>query len=263
MTNSIRRPIRTALSAVGVGSLGLALAGVLPAQAQDDATVDALALRAYPVAIHQGTCETLVTEPSYDLGMLRPRALTVADDRAYNEAAFDDTYTADEFYPDADAGDLNPDTAVLFTDPDADGVVGYGLDLNGNGVLDSNETLQRPILWTSENDLADLEGNVDEGDEAALTDLRDTPHALVVHRGATTDTDFVACGEIDGPIDDNGKLAIAMRPVGQGGLAGIALFEQADGGFLGIGGDGGGADVYMFPTRMMAGEQGAEGTPTS
>ncbi len=260
----IPRPVvRGALaSAVTAGTLALSLAGSLPARAQDNA--GDLTLRGYPLAIHQGTCDTLVAEPSYDLGLLRPHPLIVdeADFGAYDEGLFDDAYTTDEFYADAEPADLTADTAFLFDDVDDDGSLDYGLDYDSDGVLVEVEVLQRPILWAAESELADVEGLIADDEAAELADLRDVPHALVVHRDAITDTDYLACAEIEGPVDDEGRLVTVVKPVGQGGLAGIAEFEQADDGFLGIGGDGGAADVYLFPSRVAQPQGGATGTPT-
>jgi hypothetical protein len=248
-------------SAVTAGTLALSLAGSTPASAQDVA--GELALRGYPLAIHQGTCDTLVAEPAYDLGLLRPRPLVVdeADFGAYDEGLFDDAFTTDEFYPDAEPVDLNADTPLLFDDVDDDGILDYGLDYDADGVLVEVEILQRPILWAAENELADLEGLVPDDEGAELADLRDVPHALVVHRGAITDTDYLACAEIEGPVDEEGRLVTVVKPIGQGGMTGIAEFEQADDGFLGIGGDGGAADVYLFPSRVAQTQGGATGTP--
>jgi len=122
--------------------------------------------------------------------------------------------------------------------------------------------LDRPILWASENELADLEGAVLDGDDAELADLRDTPHALVIHQGTITDTEYLACAEIDGAVDEDGRLATVLQPIGANGFTGIAQFEQTDAGFLGIGGDSGAADVYVFPARVAQAATGASGTPT-
>ena len=266
MNGNARLLIRgTLATAATAGTLALTLAGAVPARAQDATTeAEVLTLRNYSLAIHQGTCNTLVVEPAYDLGLLRPRPLIVdeADFGAYDAGLFDDAYTTDEFYPDADSVDLSEDTGYLFDDVDDDGIFDYGLDYDADGVLTEVEVLERPILWAAENELADLEGLVADDEGAELADLRDVPHALVVHRGDIADTDYLACAEIEGAVNDEGRLVTVVKPVGQGGLTGIAEFEQTDDGFLGIGGDGGAADVYVFPSRVAQTESGASGTPT-
>ena len=266
MNGTARLLIRGSLAtAATAGTLALALTGAVPARAQDAAAgVDVLTLRAYPLAIHQGTCTTLIAEPSYDLGLLRPRPLIVAheDVGAFDEGVFDDTYTTDEFYPDAEPADLTEDAFFLFDDADDDGILDYGLDIDGDDLLSVGEVLERPILWASENELADLEGFIADDEGAELADLRDTPHALVVHQGTITDTDYLACAEIEGPVNDEGQLAVVVKPIGANGLTGIAQFEQTDDGFLGIGGDGGAADVYVFPSRVARSQGGPSGTPT-
>ena len=256
----IRGTLATAATA---GTLALSLTGAAPTRAQEAA--GQLTLRGYPLAIHQGTCTTLVAEPAYDLGLLQPRALVVdeADPGAYDAGLFDDTFTTDEFYEDAESAELTDETAFLFDDVDGDAFADYGLDYDEDGALSEAEVLERPILWTSENELADIEGLVADDDGAELADLRDVPHALVVHRGDIADTDYLACAEIEGAVNDEGRLVTVLKPVGQGGLAGIAEFEQTDDGFLGIGGDGGAADVYAFPGRISESRGTASGDSAS
>jgi len=243
MQGIARSLIRGSVAAATAGTLALGATGAVSTRAQE---ANGIALRGYPLAIHQGTCQTLVAEPAYDLGLLMPRPLVVAGEE---EGVFDDAYTADEFYEDAEAEELTEETEFLFDDGDGDGALDYGLDLDGDGALTDAELLERPILWTGGGGFDEFE-EIEEADDAELADLRDTPHAVVIHRGSITDTDFLGCAEIEGAVDDEGELMAAVRPVGQNGFTGIAWFEEGEDGFLGIGGEGGEVEVAVFPGQV-------------
>jgi hypothetical protein len=249
------------MASIGVAALSLGLAGSGTTLAQDDTTleVDILLLRGYPLAIHQGTCETLVAEPSYELASLWPRPLLAAD------GADDGVYTGDDFYVDGGVDTLGEDTGFLFDDVDDDGVIDYGLDLDRDNTLAPHEVLERPILWTSENAMNELEGAIAGDEGAELTDLRDVPHALVVHTTDIFDTQYLSCAEIDGFVDDEGKLLVVMKPIGNNGFTGVVELEQSESGFLGIGGDGGAANVYAWPSQATQSGAGsaAAGTPVA
>ena len=61
---ALLRPVGTLAMA---SALGLA---TVPALAQEEADPGVeITLRGYPMAIHQGTCEPLIAEPAYDLGL--------------------------------------------------------------------------------------------------------------------------------------------------------------------------------------------------
>ncbi|MBW3632303.1 MAG: hypothetical protein KY456_04655 [Chloroflexi bacterium] len=254
MHTFVRTLARGTAASIGVAALSFGLAGPSATHAQDE-TVDVL-LRGYPLAIHQGTCETLVAEPSYQLASLWPRPLLAAGGED------DGAYTADDFYADGGTDALGEDTGFLFDDVDDDGVTDYGLDLDRDNVLAENEVLDRPILWASENTLNDLEGAVAGEEGAELADLRDVPHALVVHATDISDTQYLSCAEIEGFTDDEGQLVAVMKPMGNNGFTGIAEFEQSDTGFLGIGGDGGAADVYAWPAQVTQSGSGSAGAGT-
>jgi hypothetical protein len=72
--------------------------------------------------------------------------------------------------------------------------------------------------------------------EASLTDLTEAPHALVVSEAGGRTSRVIACGEVGGLLTmqmagmvmPGDELAIALRPVGDFGYAGIALLT-ADG----------------------------------
>ena len=72
----------------------------------------------------------------------------------------------------------------------------FGFDLNENEVLDADEVFERPIVIRG--DLADLAPiETDNDDDIALEDLRDVPHAVVVHASTVTDQTYLSCGEIE------------------------------------------------------------------
>ena len=60
------------------------------------------------------------------------------------------------------------------------------------------------------------------------------PHVILVHQSAEQFGTHLACGDIAGAIAD-GQLAIALRPVGDSGVAGVAILDRDERGFLGLG----------------------------
>ena len=108
--------------------------------------------RAYPVAIHEGTCNELLVEPSYDLGLAEPRPMVATDDDVD-----DDVLTTGDFYAEGDDQLIDENTVLLTgEDFDSDGIADFGFDLNENEVLDADEVFERPIVWSFRGDLADL-----------------------------------------------------------------------------------------------------------
>jgi len=64
--------------------------------------------------------------------------------------------------------------------------------------------------------------------------LAGQPFSVVVHASPEAFGTPVACGDIEGSVA-GGQLSIPLRPVGGFGLAGVALFDRDDQGFLGLG----------------------------
>jgi len=269
------------LTGASAAILGPALALGAPAAigAQDDVVV--LSGRPYPVAIHQGTCaDTIIAEPSYDLGFAAPRPIIAAAGGEVDaglvgdDAGGDLGLTRGDFYEGGGEEPIDENTTLLDEDVnddgilddeediDDDGVIGFGFDLDDNDVLDAEEVLQRPIVWSFLGDFADVTGAIEEEEGAELADLRDTPHSVVVHATAINDLNYLACGEIEG-VAINDEVVVPMRPVGQNGLTGLAEMEAGEAGFLGIGGDAGEVEVHLWPRQSpLALQQIVPPTPT-
>lgn len=135
-------------------------------------------------------------------------------------------------------GDVPPLTAAVYQGTCED-IGELVFDLGELGLateMDDDEELRgtvpdSPILQVN----ADWDGlNFD-----ALLD--EAVHAIVIH----DDTDArVACGDIGGPVDDD-ELNVAIRPLNDGGYAGIAHIEE-DEAALGIGDDEIEIELYLF-----------------
>ncbi|MCC2627127.1 MAG: hypothetical protein K0S14_777 [Thermomicrobiales bacterium] len=209
--------------------------------AQDEGVV--LAARAYPVAIHEGTCNELLLEPSYDLGLVQPRPMFASDDDVDDEVL-----TIGDFYADGDDRLIDENTVLLSgEDFDSDGIADFGLDLNENAVFDADEVFAQPIVWSLHGDLADLSLiETDDDDSIEAADLRDVPHAVVVHASTITDQTYLSCGEIEG-VAVADEVVIPLLPVTENGLTGVAIMETGENDFLGVGGDTGRTSIHLWP----------------
>ena len=222
-------------------ALILTLGSTVAARAQDEEVV--LAARAYPVAIHEGTCNELLVEPTYDLGLAEPRPMVATDDDVD-----DDVLTTGDFYAEGDDQLIDENTVLLTgEDFDSDGIADFGFDLNENEVLDADEVFERPIVWSFRGDLADLAPiETDNDDDIALEDLRDVPHAVVVHASTVTDQTYLSCGEIEG-VSVTDEVVVPLLPITEHGLTGVAIMETAENDFLGIGGDAALTSIHLWP----------------
>ena len=62
-----------------------------------------------------------------------------------------------------------------------------------------------------------------------LPELLASDHAITISSNPDDPQAIVACGEIGGPLDGQGALAIGLRPVGGSGIAGIAYLAPTPG----------------------------------
>jgi hypothetical protein len=160
--------------------LGLMTVGISSAMAQSDASpagdetptptlpatppeqaATAVAQLNYPVAVHQGTCESPTAQPAYELDNAAP----------------------------------------------------YGEGVDGAEVLGTSAT--SPVL--------SVNGSID----VSLDDVVNGTHVIAVHASPETFGTIVACGGIAGTLAD-GKLVVALQPVGDSTLSGIAILEEGD-----------------------------------
>jgi len=250
MSHDVLQRARQRVLSLGIGVVAptLFLSAPALAVAQDDFVVSA---RDYPVAIHEGTCATLAPEPTYDFGFLSPRPLLNIEEETYvDEPLLDEDLDND--------GVLDPGE-----DLDEDGVIDYGFDLDASDVLDAGELLEAPFVWSLSGNLGDVEAVGEDGADAELEDLRDTPHALVVHGDSLTDTTYLACGDIVG-VAVNEEVVVPLYPVQNDGLGGVAELEEGDDGFLGVGDDEGEVEVHAWTSQVLPGQPGGSAaTPAS
>ena len=72
-----------------------------------------------------------------------------------------------------------------------------------------------------------------------LDDLANEGNVIAVHASPDDYATLVACGQIAG-VKEDGKVAIALAPVGDSTTVGVAILEEE--------GDPNKADVYIFDT---------------
>jgi hypothetical protein len=238
----------------------LAFGGPAAVGAQDDDVV--LTGRAYPVAIHQGTCaDTIVPEPAYDLGFAVPRPVIAAGGGNVAVVRDDNVLTEADFYEAGGDRPVDENTRLLYEDVDGDGTPDYGFDLDEDQVLSVGERLESPIVWSFLGNFDDLTGVIGD-DDAGLQDLRDVPHSLVVHGATVDDQDYLACGEVEG-ISVNEEIVVPLLPVEDTGLTGVAEMQPGDAGFLGLGGNAGAIEVHLWPRLSpLAAQDLVPPTPT-
>lgn len=221
------------------------------AAAQDTSILAVQAYQGYPVAIHEGTCTNLTTEPTYDLGLMQPRPLVGGgDDTAAGMPLLDEDLDDDGVVDDDE-------------DLDDDGVLDLGFDVDASGALGPDELLDHPVVWSLLGDLGDLDAANGDGDDTEPVNLRDTPHAIVIHGGTIRDNNYLACGEIAG-VAVNGEIVIPLWPVNQDWMTSVAELEEGDNGVLGIGANGGEFEIHAWPRRVPFAPQAvATSTPMS
>lgn len=79
----------------------------------------------------------------------------------------------------------------------------------------------------------------------------DPPHSLVVHSGPEPGDDALTCGELGG-VEDDGRIMVALQPVGDARFAGVGVFDEDDAGFLGLGDEEVNLTVYVVTLDTSA-----------
>ena len=113
----------------------------------------------------------------------------------------------------------NPTAEVAWEIGDA---VSVGVNEDEPDVIGSSVT--RPVAEVSK----DLDFKLDS--------VAESDHVIAVHASRDDMGTLVACGEIAG-IRVDGKLVVALAPVGDSQVSGIAILDEDTGGILGLGGD--------------------------
>jgi hypothetical protein len=84
-------------------------------------------------------------------------------------------------------------------------------------------------------------------------------HAINVHQSAEAIGEYIACGELGGPLDDSGNLVVGLREMNGSNYAGIAFLSPAA--------DGASTNVSVFIAQDRGNRNrdggGRDGTPTA
>ncbi|MDQ3524150.1 MAG: hypothetical protein M3451_03740 [Chloroflexota bacterium] len=78
--------------------------------------------------------------------------------------------------------------------------------------------------------------------EVSVEDALAAPHAINVHESPENAANYVACGNIEGPVVD-GTLVIGLNQQNDSGIAGVAVLEAND---------DGGTDVSVYVVYGLA-----------
>jgi hypothetical protein len=97
---------------------------------------------------------------------------------------------------------------------------------------------------------------VDENVGGTFDDLTEASHVILIHESQDNFGTAIACGNIGG-ADVDGRIIIPLQPVGDD-INGVAILNEDDAGFLGLGDDEVNVTVYLFQETML---DDAEGTP--
>lgn len=83
--------------------------------------------------------------------------------------------------------------------------------------------------------------------DSSLAGLADEGNAVAVHASKDDYGTIIACGNVVGAEQD-GKLVVALNPVDDGTVVGVAILNKDTSGVLGLGDDQVQATVYIFDT---------------
>jgi hypothetical protein len=158
----IKRLRTTALMLVALTLMGVGFTASVSAQeATPQASPDPSLSEGYPVAIHQGSCDSPGSEAAWQL-----------------------------------------DNAISV----------------GSGDEESEPTVVGPEITTT---VSQTSGAV----EYALDDLANNEHVVAVHASDEEFGTVVACGQVAG-VKEDGRVVVALAPVGENTVAGIAILEE-------------------------------------
>jgi plastocyanin len=65
--------------------------------------------------------------------------------------------------------------------------------------------------------------------DAPLEDLRGSGYAINIHQSVEDIGTYIACGNLDGVIDENGALVVGLRELNDSGHSGLAILGEQDG----------------------------------
>jgi len=82
--------------------------------------------------------------------------------------------------------------------------------------------------------------------DVSLDDLGGSDHIVAIHASSEEFGTLVACGQVAGVKDDE-KLVVALTPVGDSGVYGIAILDEDEAGFFDLGEDQTQLTVYVIP----------------
>jgi hypothetical protein len=121
-----------------------------------------------------------------------------------------------------------------------------GPRLNDDDELPSGDDIKGSLNATP------VEYSETEDLDVKFDDLFTEAHAINVHESAANPQNYIACGDIGGPVLDD-KVFIALHPQNDSGYFGIAVVEKD-------GDDNSKVTVYL--SSGLGGAPSAEGTPT-
>ncbi len=233
-------------------AMGLATGGGV-AFAQDQPADGATQVAPLIAALHLGTCTETDLQPIADLGPLQPYGqmqgagrigTTDQTDATGQTGAVDQTGGAGQINgtEQTGAGDqgIGDDQAGMGDQ----GVVSDQTGIAGQGEYRGAQIQGQPVLTTSLTLDTPFE---DVFDQQRL-------HAIAIHHGQIGAEQIIACGEVAG-FEADGRVVMPLPSVDDSGHAGIAILDDDDAGFLGLGEAQTQVTIYLVPDTMMAAGQ--------
>ena len=230
-------------------ALGLAAASGV-AVAQDQPTDGATQATPLIAALHLGTCTETDLQPIADLGGLQPYGQMQGTaligtmhqtDTTGQTGTVDQTGGAGQTDGTGQAGAGDQGAADDQTGIGDQGVAGDQAGIAGQGEYRGAQTQGQPVLSTS------LTLDTPFDDVFNQQQL----HAIAIHQGEIGTETIVACGEVGG-FEGDGRVVMPLRGVNDSGHAGVAILDDDDAGFLGLGEAQTQVTLYLVPDTMMA-----------